>query len=312
MRPLAIALAVISLAFPTICTIPATSQQLPDKQADTRVSRPAFKPDSGPVIAVDSGHYNYHTIDNRYGPFATLLRNDGFRVIDSAAPFSAESLANIKVLVVSNALSREVAAKWGLPAASAFGPAEIAAVKAWVREGGALLLIADHRPFAGAARDLGLAFGFEFENGVASPARMDGRPDIFTKAEGTLRDDVITRGRDTGEAVDSLRTFTGSAFHAPAAARPLQILPAGYVVRECLLPCPADAPKQEAGGFSQGAVLVEGKGRVAVFGEAAMFSAQIVPSVTPPFRMGFNAPRAEQNKQFILNLMHWLTGVLPG
>jgi hypothetical protein len=31
----------------------------------------------------------------------------------------------------------------------------------------------------------------------------------------------------------------------------------------------------------------------------------------PPFRGGFSAKGAEQNKQFIVNLMEWLAGILP-
>ena len=54
-----------------------------------------------------------------------------------------------------------------------------------------------------------------------------------------------------------------------------------------------------------------GQGRIAVFGEAAMFSAQSVKDSNPPFRGGFNAKGAEQNKQFILNLAEWLAGGLP-
>jgi len=51
-----------------------------------------------------------------------------------------------------------------------------------------------------------------------------------------------------------------------------------------------------------------GKGRVAVFGEAAMFSAQLAgPNKAP---MGMNAPIAAQNPQFLLNVMHWLSGLL--
>jgi hypothetical protein len=306
MRPFVIALAILAISGGQ-----SSAQQIPDKDADTKVARPAFESNTGPTVAIDSGHYNYHTINNRYGPFAALLRNDGFRVIDSTGPFSAERLASIKVLVVSNALSQTLAGNWNLPPSPAFGAAEIAAVKAWVREGGALLLIADHAPFAGSARELAAAFGFEFENGVAGRYLMNGRPDLFTKADGTLRDDVITRGRDADEAVGALRTFTGSAFRAPAAARPLIVLPPEFKVHACGLPCPPTAPKGDAGGHLQGAVLVEGRGRVAVFGEAAMFSAQIVPSAKPPFRMGFNASGAEQNKQFILNLLHWLVNVLP-
>jgi hypothetical protein len=55
----------------------------------------------------------------------------------------------------------------------------------------------------------------------------------------------------------------------------------------------------------QGAVIVFGKGKVAVFGEAAMFSAQLAgPNKVP---MGMNAPGAEKNAQLALNVLRWLT-----
>jgi hypothetical protein len=67
-------------------------------------------------------------------------------------------------------------------------------------------------------------------------------------------------------------------------------------------------PAIGAGGMQQGAALQFGKGRVAVFGEAAMFSAQTVgPSRSP---MGMNDPDAAQNAKFLLNVMHWLEGLL--
>ena len=66
--------------------------------------------------------------------------------------------------------------------------------------------------------------------------------------------------------------------------------------------------KTAIGGWLQGATLRAGKGRVAVFGEAAMFSAQLAgPNKTP---MGMNAPNAKQNPQFLLNVLHWLSGLL--
>ena len=46
------------------------------------------------------------------------------------------------------------------------------------------------------------------------------------------------------------------------------------------------------------------KGRAAFFGEAAMFSAQLAGADRAP--MGMNSPGAEQNAQFVLNLLHWL------
>ena len=53
--------------------------------------------------------------------------------------------------------------------------------------------------------------------------------------------------------------------------------------------------------------LKYGKGRVLVQGEAAMLSAQI----TGPNKrtMGMNTP-GNDNKQYALNLMHWLSGIL--
>jgi len=61
-------------------------------------------------------------------------------------------------------------------------------------------------------------------------------------------------------------------------------------------------------GWYQGAVMRFGKGRVAVFGEAAMFSAQVAGPTRRP--MGMNAPIAARNPQFLLNVMHWLSGDL--
>ncbi len=64
-------------------------------------------------------------------------------------------------------------------------------------------------------------------------------------------------------------------------------------------------PRKTLEGFHQGALLDFGKGKVAVFGEAAMFTAQIVNGGMP---VGFNSPDAPQNAQFILNVIHWLDG----
>jgi hypothetical protein len=67
-------------------------------------------------------------------------------------------------------------------------------------------------------------------------------------------------------------------------------------------------PQRPVGGWLQGATNRIGRGRVAVFGEAAMFSAQVQGAARRP--MGMNAPMAEQNAQFVLNVLHWLLGVL--
>lgn len=310
MRALFRTLACLTAA--VLLTGPVAAQQGPDPDADLTVARPVWAAGAGPRVAIDGGHHNFHTVDGRFAPFAAVLRGDGYRVEGRAAPFTAEALKDVDILVVSNALNavNDDNNGWKLPTPSAFTPAEIAAVKTWVEGGGSLLLIADHMPFAGAAEDLAGAFGFTFSNGfVLREGTM--APDLFSIARGTLADDPVTRGRDDSERIDRLRTFTGSAFRAPAGARPLVVLPKGYVSLEPAVAWAFDArtPRQDVAGALQGAVMKVGKGRIAVFGEAAMFSAQ----VGGPNRnkMGFNAPDAPRNKQFMLNLVRWLAGVLP-
>src|SRR5262249_46406591 len=104
-----------------------------------------------------------------------------------------------------------------LPTLSAFSEAEIRAVRDWVQVGGKLLLIADHMPFAGAVADLAAAFGVHYTNGYVFNQKTVDRKDfdgtlVFQRADGSLADHGIVRGRFAAELVDAVATFVGSAF----------------------------------------------------------------------------------------------------
>jgi hypothetical protein len=61
---------------------------------------------------------------------------------------------------------------------------------------------------------------------------------------------------------------------------------------------------------AQGVALSFGRGRVVVLGEAAMISAQLIQTPNEgTFPIGMNHPGLD-NRQFALNLMHWLSGLL--
>ena len=268
------------------------------------ISKPAHAKETGPVVRIDEAHHNYHTLDGRYAPFANLLRRDGYRVESSKSEFSAATLSGANVLVIANA----EAAQSGAVAASAFTSAEIAALRQWVEQGGSLLLIADHPPFSDSAAALASAFGFEFTSGVAltpAPAGGVGPIAVFEVGKG-LMPSALKGDRLPATQVNSLMTFTGSSFRAPPAATSVLVFQEG--ARAFALG-PAGPDFAGAGasiaGLSQGAILDLPNGRVAVFGEAAMFTAQLGgPNKRP---MGMNTPGAEQNYQFVLNLMHWLS-----
>ncbi|MBI1405572.1 MAG: hypothetical protein GC145_05550 [Caulobacter sp.] len=304
MRRLTLIAALLCLA------LPAAAQQVPDPDVDLTVARPAFTAGAGPRLMIDGGHHNFHTLDGRFAPFAAVVGNDGFAVEAGTGPLTAEALSGVKVLVISNAINPANEAEWRQPTLSAFSPEEIAVVKAWVEQGGGLLLIADHMPFAGAAQELAAAFGFSFSNGFAQRSTPGG-PDIFTRQAGSLKVDVVTNGRGGEETIHRVRTFTGSSFKAPPRARPILVFPKGYRSREpdVAWEFSDDTPAHDIAGDLQGAVMTVGQGRVAVFGEAAMFTAQLGGPQRRP--MGFNAPDAGQNKQLMLNIVHWLAGLLP-
>ena len=291
---------------------PSHAQQVADTTFNPPIVKPAYSTSSGPIVMLDEAHCNFHTATGRYLPFARLLRRDGYVVRASTTQFRKESLRAGKILVIANALAQvNTRGNWRLPTPSAFTDAEIAAVREWVREGGALLLIADHMPFAGAAEKLGAAFGIRFSNCFASFADTL-RNDffVFRRAQGTLASHAILNGTTRDERVDSVMTFTGSAFQIEAGAQPLFVLDSSQalLMPEIAWQFTLDTPRLSASGWLQGATLKFGKGRVAVFGEAAMFSAQLAGADRTP--IGMNSPQAPQNYRFLLNVMRWLAGEL--
>lgn len=280
--------------------------QRADLSFEPSIERPAWAEGAGPVVQIDEAHFNYHTVEGRYAPFAKLLRRDGLVVRGLAEPATAESLAGGQIYVVANALTESD--RWKLPTAPAFTDAEVEAIRDWVEGGGSLLLIADHMPFPGAVEELAAAFDVFFANGFLYDRAGESKLD-FARGAG-LAEHPITDGRDDGERVDSVRVFTGQAFRANREVEPLLTAPAGSRVR---LPVKAwkfkpTTPSIPAEGLLLGAVFRYGEGRVAVFGEAAMFSAQEQIRRDERTPMGMNHPDAAGNPRFLLNVMRWLAG----
>jgi hypothetical protein len=309
-RP-SVTLAALCLLLSLAAAAEARAQQVPDPNFKPPIAAPAYREGRGPVVMVDEAHNNFHTAYGRYLAFADLLRRDGYRVVPNTAPFSRESLKRGKVLVIANAVNAQNLSNWTLPNPSAFTDEEVEAVREWVKEGGALFLIVDHMPMPGAAERLGAAFGARWSNGFAVDEKVSANPLVFKRDDGSLKDHRITRGRSAGEKVESVATFTGSAFRVEEGkAEPLLVLHDRIVSLEpqTAWQFTPETKRLPVGGWYQGAVLRHGKGRVALFGEAAMFTAQLAgPNRTPA---GMNTPVAARNPQFLLNVLHWLSGKL--
>jgi hypothetical protein len=273
------------------------AQQVVDPNADTRVTDPAFASGTGPVVLVDSGHHEFQTLSTNYAPFGALLTHDGYVVRDFDKPISTASLAGAGVLVIVDPVNPDDPAdRPKYLSTSAFTPQEIATIADWVKDGGALLMIADHPPYAGSLRALAASFGFDVE---MYAAQKDPNAEIFSFANGGLVGGPLTRG------LPQIQTFYGTAFTAPSAATPLLRFDSTWKMLVTDKP-----PRPMTPNDLRGAMLAVGKGRVALLSEAGAWSAQLSGRKERP--MGFNAPGAEGNKRFIRNVVRWLaTGDAP-
>ena len=293
------------LLFLLICTTIGFAQQSADPEFNTTVEHPAYNKNL-PRVLFDEAHNNFHTTTGRYKPFVDLITNDGYRVVANRQPFSEKTLGTFKVLVIANALGAEEMDDEGADR-SAFTDLECDAVRDWVRDGGNLLLIADHAPFGSAAQNLAQRFGVEMSKGFTfDPNNSEPNESsflIFSRDNHLLLDHPITFGRNDSERIKRVLTFTGQSLKGPD----------GTAVLMKLSDTARDKPDRDSttdvsvAGWAQGIAFKAGKGRVVVLGEAAMLSAQIAgPS---KFKMGMNHP-GNDNKQFALNIMHWLSGLL--
>lgn len=291
----------------------AVGQQVIDTVFRPIVATPRFAPGAGPLVLIDAAHANFHTKAGRYRAFATLLEADGFRVRDSDRQFADGVFGDARVLVIANA-GLGGSAPWTLPERSAFTDTEIEAVAEWVGGGGSLLLIVDHLPAGGAAGRLGRRFGVEFTNGyTVDPRASPGIGDLFLRADSTLLDHPVTRGRTPAERVDSVATFTGQGFQL---TEPAQVLLRFGPRAFTWLPARANTgggfdsltARVHSGGWPHAVAKRVGLGRVVIVGEAGAFTAQWIGADRRP--MGLNHPRSAGNQRFILNILHWLAGQL--
>lgn len=280
------------------------SQQQADTAFFTSLEFPNFNSEDAPNIYIDGIHNNLHQLHTGFSPFAKLAEADGYKI---KAFNNFEELKEVDILVVANAINAKNQGNWERPIFNAFDESEVKNINEWVRSGGRLLLIADHMPFAGAASSLAESFGFHYCDGFAQLAKEQNRNDVFSKSNKRLTDNPVTNGT-YGEKIDEIVSFTGSSFKIPKEAIPVMKFRSGD---KCLQPEVAwqfndSTLTTDLSGSYQGALLDFGKGKIAVFGEAAMFTAQTVEQNGNTFKIGFNSPAAPNNVQFVRNVLLWL------
>jgi hypothetical protein len=317
----------------------ASGQIIADSAYRFQNPNPAFKSGDGPLIYLDSAHFNAHTAEGTYKPFARLLIDDGYKVHAVTTTFSQEILKPCRIIVIANAQAETDVKDRSYPHSSAFSRDEINALFTWIHGGGSLLLIADHVPFAGAVSDLATILGVQFIDGFVGPNAGLTTGNIvygtvnkkmwqefavgakvpfeqlqrFLADPGKLGAHPIIRGRSDQERISAVVSFAGSAFYPSAKIEPLLILgprAAGLISYRWNSPDskPEEQPLFPVGGWLQGAAVRLGQGRAVILSEAGMCTALAVGP--DKIQVGMNSSFAPQNAQFCLNMIHWLSGLL--
>jgi hypothetical protein len=318
----------------TVAAAPARAErQVEDTTFVPTVAKPAF---SGrrPIVMIDEAHRNTFTMNGAYRTFANLLSQDGLRVIPGTQAFSPQALKSCQVLVVADAVG---SAEPMAPSAreSAFRVPECDAVRDWVREGGSLLLIADHAPFGSAMDSLAVRFGVDMgKSYTVDTRRVDPETGnmgciLFRRDLGLLGDHAITRGRNQAERINRVVTFTGQSLTGPRGSTGLLILSPSALdlpftpdarseaTPEARRKADTTAVVSTSGAVTavdrfQGLAFGFGKGRVVVLGEASMFGSRFVLGTEAQrmgkdrLRIGLNRPDLDDNRQFALNVLRWL------
>lgn len=274
--------------------------------------------DQHPVVVVDHAHGNMSTIDfaGRYWPFGKLLRADGYDVCAGTTEFSPQMLNDVDVLVIANAsgASKPQAFGIGLPflgdddrsrSDPAFIDHEIQLVREWVHDGGSLLLIADHAPAGAASAGMAAAFGVTMYRGFVEVPGENSDPLLFSRVNGRLGNHSIIDGTTSDDRIERIMTFTGQSLRGPEGATIILKLPDDAIE---YIPTGSHGQFDSLdAGPAQGLALEYGNGRVVVLGEAAMLTAQVYHREA----FGMNQP-GNDNMQFALNIMHWLTAERNG
>lgn len=284
----------------------------PQYKGDTdfiaKAKNPTFK-DFRPTVCFDEGHNNLAVHKGFYKPVLDLVESDGYIVIHKNESFTKSSLKDCSILYISAVLgypdykkNKELARK------SAFADTEILAITNWVKNGGSLLLMTDHKPMGSAAGKLLAEFEvFGSDVNVRNPKNpippFLGEGIFFISEQQMNLNSAIVKGRTADEQLKKIYFFYGQALKGPKDADAFLTIGEGAVIGGLYNDKVLDAKEFPAAALA----LKVKKGRLVVFGDATVFTSKMDLWINEP--TGINRPGSD-NIQMALNVFHWLSGVL--
>lgn len=282
-----------------------------DTAFEATVETPTYPESDGPTILLDGGHHNFFIQWDFIKPFADLAEADGYQPVIDDQTFTAGYLAEFDIVMIIMALPFDFTTKTEVTTETTFTNAEIAALYDWVEAGGSLLVFSEHAPFDQAINPLLNRFGITSSVGTV----VDEEPQdttlglhriVFSRENGFLNEEhPIIKGRNMSEAIDSVVTFGGSSLTGEGYANLLQLSPTAKNQEHPTGVGPIGM------GNSQALAGSAGEGKIVALADSNGFTAMNFKLEDgSSLSAGMNTENHDW-KQFVLNVLHWLSGELP-
>lgn len=190
----------------------------------------------------------------------------------------------------------------------------------WIKNGGSLLLIIDNYYSSSASKNVTDLLGVKVGGGVVTDSKNYDKASmrrenlLFSKENNLLAEHIILKGKDKNESVSTVSSFSGTSLKSinneysnllkfseyAKESKPDSTWTTGKGLFKQTYVRFVD-PVSVA-GLSQALAFELGKGRVVFLGDGNMLTALVVEGQ----KQGMNAGN-NHNKQFALNIMHWLS-----
>ncbi len=275
---------------------------LVDSTFDVAVSSPVCNT-SCPVILIDDIHDNA-TVTKGWDfiTLSNLFSNDGFKVLRGRTQFTKQALAGVNVVVLAGGLlDRE----------------EMKILNDWIRNGGSLLAFTHHhnRPIY---QEYLLTIGVQTKEIEVVQDSLHGLlRDAFTFNPGLIyfsTDDKllgnhpVLKGRNSKENIKKVQTLQSSTIIGPpGSANLLPLSDSAIDYMSINNNIESNTAVKTSGSRSLGCAFNFGKGKI-VITDAWALKALIFENSERGY-VGMNTP-GNDNKQYALNIMRWLTGYL--
>ena len=273
-----------------------------DPNFSTKVEKPNFETETGPLIVIDDVHNNCFITTGLILPLLELLKSDGYRIDFSGRQLDLAALDQADIFLVITPMSSAYT-DFEENYTEAYSPEELEALERWVREGGSLIVFSEHFPFDIAVSGLLETFGISTSIGVTIDHDFSNESagEIVFEGERLDKRHPIVAGK---RSVTKVASYGGSALSGDGYTNIMKLSDHSMNISRNWMGVEGGPLGR---GNSQGLAGFYGDGRIAAFGDSNGFAAMIFEDDISKAFVGMNDETYDW-RNLVLNAFDWLSG----